>query len=220
MAATSRAVVLDGEDIIGILLPSGGQTRDGSVDGDATRENLEDPVVDDSALEVPWRGVEPARPAAYDTLFEAYPSVAAPDAVTAGEPFNVTVGFSRGGTVGAVPFALTVQPERADLPFVVSVMGHGLDFPEGPAVRGGVHAATVTRGVPVVESPRRLRSRYAAAWDQSATSLSYVSTGTGPRLPTRGSPGLLMSPVHGHPQPLLCEAQLLRGDDVAGELDL
>ncbi|HKX68969.1 MAG TPA: TCAD7 domain-containing protein [Intrasporangium sp.] len=163
VAASGRTVVLDGDDIIGVLMPRTSATRGGvggtrggvgpAHNGGGTR-GLDEPA----APAPPAPGGEPttgleASPAAYgDSLFEAFPRVTAPDAVTAGEQFDVAVGFSMTGAPGATRFTVAAPREQQDLQFVVSVMGHGLDFPDGvrrelTVSRSAPEAATVTFAV-------------------------------------------------------------------------
>jgi hypothetical protein len=162
-AASGRTVVLDGDDIIGVLVPRTHATRGGvggtrgglgpARNGGGTR-GLDQPA----APAPPAPGGEPttgleASPAAYgDSLFQAFPRVTAPDAVRAGEQFDVAVGFSMSGAPGATRFTVAAPREQEDLPFVVSVMGHGLDFPDGvrrelSVSRSAPEAATVTFAV-------------------------------------------------------------------------
>jgi hypothetical protein len=76
----------------------------------------------------------------------------APDAVKAGEQFDVAVGFSLSGAPGATAFTVVAPREQENLPFVVSVMGHGLGFPDGvrqqlTVSRSAPEAATATFAV-------------------------------------------------------------------------
>jgi len=136
-SSSGRAVVVDGDDIIGVLMPrrSGDRSRGGPVTrGGPTAAATESTTRGrDLPMAPPAEPAKPreASPAAYGTFFQAYPRVAAPDAVTAGQQFTVEVGFSTTGASGAVPMTVATRRDRQDLPFVVSVMGHGLDFPEG-----------------------------------------------------------------------------------------
>lgn len=131
--ARGRTVVLDGDDIVGVLVPPPSDRGGSRSAGLPMAPPPPAPAPPPPAPAPPTdRAVGgEASPAAYDALFQAYPRVTAPDAVKAEERFDVEVGFSETGAPGAVPFTVTAVRGRADLPFTVSVMGHGLDFPEG-----------------------------------------------------------------------------------------
>ena len=162
VAAGGHTVVLDGDDIIGVLVPRRSATRggvEGTRGGGPTRNGGGNRGLDQPAAPAPpaprgepTRGPE-ASPAAYgDSLFQAFPRVEAPDAVKAGEQFDVAVGFSLTGAPGATAFTVVAPREQQNLPFVVSVMGHGLDFPDGvrrelTVSRSAPEAATVTFAV-------------------------------------------------------------------------
>ncbi|AXG12812.1 TCAD7 domain-containing protein [Intrasporangium calvum] len=158
-AAIGRTVVVQGDDILGILLPGRG-TRGRSGGTRSVDLPMAPPPPAAPAPAAPPAPAPPTEravpqepsPAAYDAFFRAYPRVAAPDAVTAGQQFTVEVGFSEAGAPGAVPFTVAAPRDRQDLPFTVSVMGHGLDFPEGvrremTVSRSAPEAATVTFAV-------------------------------------------------------------------------
>ena len=144
-SAIGRTVVVQGEDIIGVLVPDRRATRGSGTRSAGLPMAPPAPAPPAPAPAPPTdRGMPvEASPAAYDALFEAYPRVTAPDAVRAEERFDVEVGFSQTGAPGAVPFTVATTRGREELPFTVSVMGHGLDFPEG--VRRDM---TVSRSAP------------------------------------------------------------------------
>ena len=164
VAAGGHTVVLDGDDIIGVLVPRRSATRggvEGTRGGGPTRGGGGTRGLDQPAAPAPpaprgepTTGLE-ASPAAYgDSLFRAFPRVMAPDAVKAGEQFDVAVGFSLSGAPGATAFTVVAPREQENLPFVVSVMGHGLGFPDG--VR---QELTVSRSAPeAARSPRTTAS--------------------------------------------------------------
>ncbi len=159
-SASGRCVVVDGDDIIGVLVPprggtrGAGGTRGGGGVGTRGLELPMSPPPEPAENPAPSAGPGPA---AYgDSLFHAFPRVTAPDAVRAGEQFEVGIGFSLTGPPDTTPFTVLTRPEQQELTFSVSVMGHGLEFPDGvrrelTVSRTAPEATTAT--LPVVAQP-------------------------------------------------------------------
>ncbi len=157
-AAPVGSVVLEGQQVVGVMVDERGGVRGGG----ATTKTVEPPPppmrvgthgpafapegLDLPTFEIPTRGSHPTPeaataeqlgaegPAAPPGLFRAYPDVTAPARVGAGDTFTLSVGFSRESSPTmriegpVVPIIVAVGPQPE---FVIQVTGFGFTFPEG-----------------------------------------------------------------------------------------